>query len=290
MLAESYKDAEVLEHFTQDGKQYARVSIKCDRCSGRGIYVIGVHNGSLVPSPHDAGMCWKCLGTGHFTKDVRDYTEAEYESMQKARATQKARRKEAAERREAARIDRENTYTLTSHGFKDSTAYAIVGDSYSIKDELKAHGAKFSYELRWICPEEPTWLPADRYVAINAQDIFELSGEFIRVKETAHEYIASLQPTTGKHLGAVGQRIKVTATVVKVLTFKHEYMRGWPSLSYMHIMKTDEGDTVTWTTSTVTWEVATKHTFVGTVKKLDTYNGDCRTTMTRCKEVQNGSV
>jgi hypothetical protein len=174
---------------------------------------------------------------------------------------------------------------LTQHGFNGAYAYAVVGDTYSLKEDLKAHGAKFSYELLWVCPEEPTWLPADRYVRISVTDVFELSDGMIMLKNNASEYIQSLQPKSGKYLGTIGQRITVDVTVTKVLEFAYEYVRGMRSYTWKYIMKTADGDTVVWQTSSVDWKEGYSCTITGTVKDHKEYNNVLQTILTRCKEV-----
>lgn len=282
MLADSYKGAQILEYLKKDGKSYARIKRKCDRCGGHGIYAVGVHNGCLVPSPYDGGMCYECLGAGVIIEEVRDYTEAEYRAMQRAKEKREAK---ALERMNERRQEN-NRRTLINHGFAGEYAYAVIGDTYSIKDDLKAHGAKFSYEMLWVCPEEPTWLPTDRYVRICATDVFDFVDDMILVKDTARDFIDSLQPKSGKHLGSVGSRITVAVTVTKVLTFTAEYMKGWPTTSYKYIMRTPEGDVVTWTTQSVYWNEGYECTLVGTVKEHTEYNSVRQTVLTRCKEVK----
>lgn len=286
MLAESYKDAQVITNFIKNGKAYARIKMTCDRCGGHGIFAVGVHNGCLVPSPHDSGMCYKCLGSGYIIEDVRDYTESEFASMQRAKAKRDAAKQAESERRAAEYREKNNQRMLTQHGFKDVYAYAVVGNTYDLKEELKAHGAKFSYELLWVCPEEPTWLPADRYVRICATDIFELKDDVLMLKDSASDFIKSLQPKSGEYLGNVGQRITVTVTVTKRLEFENEYMRGWPTTTYKYIMKTADGNTVTWQTDSVYWREGHECTIIGTVKEHTEYNGVRQTVLTRCKEVQ----
>lgn len=286
MLAESYKDAQVITNFVKDGKAYARIKMTCDRCGGHGIFAVGVHNGQLVPAQPDAGMCYKCLGKGYVIDEVRDYTQAEFDRMQKAKAKRKATKQAEYERMRAQQIAEGNKRVLARHGFNGTQAYAVVGNTYDLKDELKEHGAKFTPELLWVCPEEPTWLPADRYVCISAADIFEFIDEVLFVKDSAPEFIKSLQPKSGEFIGNVGQRITVTATVTKVISFQTEFRRGWPTTTYKYIMMTEDGNTVVWSTGTVRWEEGHTATIVGTIKDHTEYNGIRQTVLTRCKEVQ----
>lgn len=286
MLAESYKNAQIIDRLVKNGKPYARIKMKCDRCGGHGIFAVGVHNGCLVPAQPDNGMCYKCLGSGVIVEEVRDYTEAEFASMQRAKAKRDEKKRAEYERQAAERRERNNMYTLMNHGFHGEFAYAVVGNTYDLKDELKAHGAKFSYDLLWICPEEPTWLPADRYVRISAADVFELRDDMVMLKDNATEFIKSLQPKSGEFIGNIGQRITVTATVAKRLECSSEYVKGWPTTTYKYIMNTADGNTVVWQTGSVYWQEGRECTITGTVKDHTEYNGVRQTVLTRCKEVK----
>lgn len=49
----------------KNGNIKIKRKVVCDRCNNKnGIYYIGVHNGNLVPSHVDNGVCFKCLGSG----------------------------------------------------------------------------------------------------------------------------------------------------------------------------------------------------------------------------------
>ena len=48
----------------RNGSKHYEGEVVCDRCGGKGYYAIGVHNMQPVLSPHDGGVCWKCLGAG----------------------------------------------------------------------------------------------------------------------------------------------------------------------------------------------------------------------------------
>ena len=286
MLAESYKDAQVIERYTKEGKAYARVKITCDRCGGRGIFAVGVHNGQLVPAQPDAGMCYKCLGAGYLIKEVRDYSQVEYERMQRAKAKRESAKQAQRELEEEKRKEAAALHTLNIYGFSGTTAYAVVGNTYELRSMLLAHGAKFSRELLWVCPEEPTWLPADRYVPISVTDIFELKNGWRMLKDSATDFIQSLQPTIGKHLGVVGSKLTVQVKVVKRLEFDYRpYPGSWSSTSYKYIMETPDGDTVVWSTSSVRWEEGYECTLAGTVKEHAEYKHVRQTVLTRCKEV-----
>lgn len=143
MLAESYRNAEVLETYERNNKRYARIRCKCERCGGTGL---------ISWSRLDNGVCWECHGAKTYIKEVRDYSDAEIQSMERA----KERRREKAAKAFEEKKRKANAMTIQRYGFNGMKAYVVLGDTYSIKDELKEHGAKYSPELKWVCPTEPT--------------------------------------------------------------------------------------------------------------------------------------
>lgn len=48
----------------RNGSKHYEGMVTCDRCNGRGWFAIGSHNGELVPSHVDQGVCYKCHGVG----------------------------------------------------------------------------------------------------------------------------------------------------------------------------------------------------------------------------------
>jgi predicted Fe-S protein YdhL (DUF1289 family) len=110
----------------RNGTKYYEGYIPCSRCEGRGIYVIGVCNGQLVPSHVDNGICFKCGGSGKQLGKWKEYTpeyEAKLEARRKARLEKKlaeeqaeleARQKEEEARRleEKKRIEEQNAKLL----------------------------------------------------------------------------------------------------------------------------------------------------------------------------------
>lgn len=100
----------------KNGTKYFEGLVECDRCNGKGIYYIGVHNGRLLPSWVDKGVCFKCLGRGKIEGKWKEYTpeyEAKLEARRKAKA-EKWRREHAEEiaRQEAERKAKEEAERL----------------------------------------------------------------------------------------------------------------------------------------------------------------------------------
>lgn len=103
----------------KNGTKYYTGMVECDRCNGKGIYYIGVHNGKPLPSWVDQGICFKCLGSGKVEGKWKEYTpeyeakleakrQAKREAQQRIWEAEEAQRKAEREaKEEAERIARE---------------------------------------------------------------------------------------------------------------------------------------------------------------------------------------
>ena len=129
----------------RNGTKYYEGLVPCDRCEGKGIYIIGVCNGRPVPSYVDNGVCFKCGGTGTVAGKWKEYTP-EYEAKlaerrrkraekyqreheQEIREREEARAKEEAERKaELERLEAEEKAEKAK-----SQYYGDVGDKVELK-------------------------------------------------------------------------------------------------------------------------------------------------------------
>ena len=100
----------------RNGSKHYEGLITCDRCGGRGLYAIGVHNGQPVITSVDGGICHKCLGKGKVlskwierTPEYQAKLDAKREAKwAKIRAEQEAEyEKRRAEREEQERKEAE---------------------------------------------------------------------------------------------------------------------------------------------------------------------------------------
>lgn len=98
----------------------------------------------------EGGICFACGGTGLRNKPlvIKHYTP-EYQAKLDAKREAKLI-KELTENK-----DKINQKILTRLGFKDSdTLYIYVGDTFSIKDEMKSNGAYFQK----LSGDTPVWV------------------------------------------------------------------------------------------------------------------------------------
>ncbi len=281
-LAESYSNSSVVKTFEKDGKTYATISYTCDRCGGSGIFYVGVHNGHGIPASPDAGVCYKCNGDGKVTKDVRMYTDIEYERMQRSKKMADEKKRKEWDAKAAERMAEQNLRTLHKYGFENGDAYLVLGNTYDIKDELKEAGARFSPELHWVLPTEPTWLTTHSYVKVSVADIFTVSNGYFVLKDDIHEFMDALEPVRGEYIGKVGQKIKATVTLVRSVQYDSTF--GYRTTTgHIYIFETADGNTLVWKTTSAWLDVDKTYQLEGTVKEHSEYNKVKQTVLTRCK-------
>lgn len=126
----------------------------CPRCGGAGFAQKWQYTG---------GYCFECGGTGKRSqpKIVKEYTD-EYAAKLAARhAAKVAKQVEEAKRyaeEHADEIEAQNRRIIEARYAewgcgKDGIGYALSGNTYKIKEQIKANGGKWIYGV-WVCPVE----------------------------------------------------------------------------------------------------------------------------------------
>ena len=111
-VAKSYQNFnKVGEPFDKDGKSYITIEGKCDKCGGLGRIEYFGHV--------DSGICYLCGGRGIWHKDVRVYSQKEYEAMEK-------RNQMAAEKKERELEEKRK------NGFENKTRRSVTKTYWQI--------------------------------------------------------------------------------------------------------------------------------------------------------------
>ena len=145
----------------RNGTKYYEGMIECDRCNGKGIYYTGVHNGELIPSWVDNGVCFKCRGLGKVKSKWKEYTpehEAKLEARRKARREKwEADHAEEIAQREAERLAREAEEKAEAERKAKSQYIGAEGDKIDKKVTLERRAwfeipcyAGFGTETKYI--------------------------------------------------------------------------------------------------------------------------------------------
>lgn len=284
---ENYKFDET-KAYEKNGKMYVKATYQCDRCT-KGVYVSHVENNHIVPHPAYGGVCLKCSGTGVLTKEVRLYTEKEFEAIERANAKTAERKEAEREAKMKAEYAGKRSEWLSKNGFntEDKTYVYFPADSYEVKDSLKAAGFKFSNNLLWHIAEVPVEY-AEMVVEVALDQVAEIGawGEGF-YRPDCRDYVDKLvegcrpvEENTSEWIGKEKERLYDIPVVLKSI-------RGMETMyGYTQLVKfeTAEGNELNWWTSvTIGVEVGGQALLTGTVKKLDEYKGRKITVLTRCK-------
>ena len=255
---------------------------KCPHCGGTGFLNFYYHV--------QGGICFLCGGTGEGHTTYTVYTE-EY-------SKKRAERKETRERQKAME---ENRAFLEKEGFTpDGYTYIVLGNTYEIKDRLKAAGAKFNSVIGWhfnydavdfpvfrLSVHDPIGYIEDRPIYILEQDVYGAyhwpynDCEIKQcIKQVNNRYLAKFAPKT-EWFGEIGKRVTIRGTCECVTRWNTAY--GCTS-----VYKFTNGENIfTWKTSLLIDEdlVGTGKllTVTGTIKEHKEYRGEKQTELTRCK-------
>ena len=260
----------------------------CQRCGGagriQGYYYI------------EGGVCFECGGKGIGSKPetVKVYTPEHYAELQAGREARAIEHEKA----EAARLEAEWPNKLRKAGFEyDEDAdewyiYRIVGNTYSIKDELKAKGCKYNRAVGWYHCE-----PLDGYNTqkLLAEDVLTDNHKCLtwrpedEVKDLWIENMAGTdaaddEVAQSEYQGQIGERIEREFHIDMVIKGGQFYGKQ----SYFLIMSDKDGNKYTWSTSCYYPQDSTV-TLRGTVKEHKDYiyhNQTIKqTVLTRCTKV-----
>lgn len=177
---------------------------------------------------------------------------------------------------------------MEKNGFgADGLTWCIFGeDTYSIKEQLKELGCKFSPLLKWHSPQ-PLDLPVGygmfsiSFDEIGQWDIineavcyFEKSQELVERKFREAE-----GPSLSEYVGTPGERLRnVTAIYKSTRGFSGKF--GWTNI---HTFQIGENVLVWFTSVDLDFEKGQAVDLTGTIKKHEEFRGVKTTQLSRCK-------
>lgn len=186
----------------------------CKRCGGQGGLPQWIYTGYT---------CYECGGTGVAAKPeiFKEYTPEYAAKLEERRS--KAREKKRLERIEQIKNKLPEIYQ--DHGFSsEGKIYVVTGNTYEIREELKAAGAKWFSALRsWGFTEDTDKYPT---VQISFDECYTVDMETGCVNwnyETGNEdLIKSKMPKVENSLessfiGSIGDKLDQVVTFGKVL-------------------------------------------------------------------------
>lgn len=249
-------------------KYYA--SDTCPRCGGAGGSDAWAYTG---------WTCYECGGTGRTLKPriFKEYTP-EY-------AAKLAERRKAKAIKKAPEV---NAKLFSKLGFSvDGKAWIVLGNTYEIKDDLKAAGARYHEFIGWHFDHETSYPCAE----ISIEDIAEKTdvGTWdlfpgLWIQKTIKEIKNKNAPKTeSRWIGSVGDKIELDVKFKRSFSFEtHFTYRG--ETNFIYKFADEEGNTVMWKTGKhLDLEENHDYKISGTIKAHDEYKGDKQTVLTRCK-------
>lgn len=272
--------------YEKEGKTYSSAECKCPRCSGLGFIVARVENGQPIPIPVDGGVCYQCLGSGKITKEIRLYNEKEYASYLKNKEYRENKRIEQEKKRKeemlAAAGDNKKKWLEENNFSEDGITYIITGDSYSIKDKLKAEGWKFSYQFLWHKADPAGY--EDRVVKLDITEIAdwtEWGAPWFHDNANSYvkEKIDNARPRSNSEWIEGDKVKKLEVTVSRINGYENQW--GYSNI-YTFVDK-DERICVWFTAKYLDVKEGDKVIISGTIKDRKEFRGEKQTILTRCR-------
>jgi len=272
--------------YTKEGKLYVKAKCKCDRCGGLGIIASRVENGKIIPIPVDAGICYKCEGKKFVTKEIRLYTDEEYEKMEKANAKAAEKREAARETKMKAEYAEKKAKWIADEGFNEEgiTYVYALSDSYDVKDELKQAGFRFNPTLMWHCSEVPAGYE-EKVFPVSLEDNVEFSAWGTGIykngtKKKIEEKINGSEIKSTEWFGEVGEHFD---NLVVILKSAHAIQTRFGMSNLVKFFTEDNREIDWWTTVTIGAAAGSTVLLSGNIKSHNVYDDAKITIVSRCK-------
>lgn len=267
----------------RNGTRYFK-DFTCTRCGGRGGW-----------EGWPGFTCYDCGGSGLDNRPtiIKVYTP---EHAAKLAAQREARAAKAEAERVANAIANRGE-NLRKAGFGQEeidgvvtwVIYRVVGNTYEIKDELKALGCKFKPQVGWYSPVTYEGYTFQRLTEkeVLKDNIFIEWKDKDEVEPLWIENIRRIEESTSEWQGEVGGRLDLQLHIDRVFESSWKRNNGpWSSVtSYMYLMHDAAGNIYKWSTSCYYGEGEDVH-FKATVKEHAEYKGIKQTVLTRCTKVK----
>ena len=172
------------------------------------------------------------------------------------------------------------------NGFNEKgETFAVVGNSYSIKDKLKELGYKYNSILGWHGPAVAALPTEFSHIMFHFEDMYKWDDSIglpiffpESKKKIERAFADAIGTSSSQYLGVIGNRLNyLDATYLGSSGFSNNY-----GYTYIHNFDVN-GDILIWfTTKELPLEKGAKIFLSGTVKKHEEYKGAKTTILTRC--------
>ena len=251
---------------------------KCPKCGGSG-HIYGYEH-------VEGGICFKCNGSGHFPHSWKKYTP-EYQAVLNDRAAKRYEKKKAE--LVASAPERIQKF-FHKEGFNtEGHAWVVLGNTFSIKDDLKNAGCRWNNQLGWhFNHEQDTFQTIKVHIDefCNKDDCGDYCfDEVCAIQEYIKEQKQVAQANhKSEFQGNIGEKIEKELTLVKSVSFETHFTY-YGETQYIHKFEDEDGNIYIWKTSNALVEdkPIQKCILKGTIKEHSEYNTEKQTVLTRCK-------
>lgn len=268
----------VSERIDRNGTKHQEVIVHCNRCGGAGGSDAWIHTGRT---------CFKCGGTGKQGGKRKIYTVKHAEKLRK----QREKREEKKRQERMSQAEENNKSILAEWGYDQEKIHVVVGDTFSIKDELKEAGAHWGDKvIGWYFSEKPAkWetfeLEVKNLIEYNNLGEVHKKG---KVWEGGYEELVSYVNNARKKItpesnwiGEAGERKDLELKIIS--SFGIETSFGW---SCINKLQDAEGNIFIWKTGMDLADAYGRGEVIklkGTIKEHSEYRDEKQTVLTRCK-------
>ena len=270
----------------KNGTKYYEGLIPCDRCGGKG----GSESWKFT-----GWTCYKCNGSGVMNASWKEYTP-EYEAKLNARRLARANKKHEAELEEAkANAKKYESEFFESNGFNnEGFTWIVLGDTYSIKEELKSKGAKFNSYLGWHFNHEESNY---KLMMVSVEEVAERNVFYKwNYKDDAYEVIEkikkSIDTSNSEFFGEINQKVKdlKVKLVSNAMYYRPSYSRWRQNETepvYVYTFEDEKENLFVWKTAGFDQELLESNgemlTIDFTIKDHNEYKGKKQTIIKRVK-------
>lgn len=267
----------ILYKTDKNGTKYYHNIDRCPRCGGTGIVEIYI--------PVNGGDCFQCGGSGIEEWNTKEYTP-EYEAKLEAqRQKREAKRMAKLE----AELPAKQSEWLEHNGIdQNGITYIFLGNTYEIKEELKALGAKFDYKFGWHIDHKVEnyqilefnvmpYLVRDMFEGYDFDRNFISNFDLETIKKA--EYKKQNNVKASEYVGKIKDKLSVEVTLKFWVNFESQF-----GIQTLYSFVDNDNNIYVW--KTANWldlEKETKVILKGTVKDHNEYKGEKQTVLTRCK-------
>lgn len=169
-------------------------------------------------------------------------------------------------------------------GFGEGYITIFKGDTYSVKEDLRSAGARYTRFWGWgiaggeAIPEIPGIEP----IRLDWEQVG--NGDVLKPDAQVERYVESLlyEPSASQFQGAVGDRIR--GILVKVV--KNMKIDGYYGQSVVHDFEDEDGNIYSWITASKDLPEGKVYWLDGTIKEHKVFKNVNKTVLTRCKVVE----